>query len=47
MTKQAQPSLWRPQLRLLLTIAVIAIGLAIAAFFGARSLRSFRARAHR
>ena len=32
----------RPRVRLLLTIAVIAIGLAIAGFFGARSVQSFR-----
>jgi len=31
-----------PRTRLLLTIGVIAIGLAITAFFGARSVRSFR-----
>jgi hypothetical protein len=42
MSDQARPAAWRPKMRLLLTIAVIAIGLAIAAFFGVRSVRSFR-----
>jgi hypothetical protein len=42
MSAQSQPFLRRPKTRLLLTIAVIAVGLAIAAFFGVRSVRSFR-----
>jgi hypothetical protein len=42
MNVQPRLALRSPKVRLLLTIAVIAIGLAVAAFFGARSLRSFR-----
>src|SRR6266487_4018556 len=42
MRDQAQPVTPRPKTRLLLTIAVIALGLAIAGFFGARAVRSFR-----
>src|SRR4051794_3337982 len=42
MSAQPQSIFWRPRTRLLLTIAVIAIGLAIAGFFGVRSVRSFR-----
>jgi hypothetical protein len=41
MSDQSQPVTRRPKPRLLLTIVVIALGLAIAAFFGARSVRSF------
>ena len=41
MSDQPQPIARRPRTRLLL-IAVIAIGLAIAAFFGMRSVQSFR-----
>jgi hypothetical protein len=42
MNDDVRPIMPRPNRRLLLTIAVIAVGLAIAAFFGARSMRSFR-----
>src|SRR5689334_4049804 len=42
MSHQPQPILQRPKTRLLLAIAVIVIDLAIAAFFGIRSVRSFR-----
>ena len=42
MSDQPQPILQRPKTRLLLAIAVIVIGLAIAAFFGVRSVQSFR-----
>ncbi len=42
MNDQPRPVARRPKTRLLLTIALIAIGLAIAAFFGVRSVRSFR-----
>lgn len=42
MSDQRVPLLQRPRTRLLLTLAVIAIGLAITGFFGVRSLRSFR-----
>ena len=42
MSDQPQPVTHRPKTRLLLTIAAIALGLAIAAFFGVRSVRSFR-----
>ncbi|MFL5801794.1 MAG: hypothetical protein ACJ8CR_08625 [Roseiflexaceae bacterium] len=42
MNDQPRPVARRPKMRLLLTIALIAIGLAIAAFFGVRSVRSFR-----
>jgi hypothetical protein len=41
MRDRAQPITPRPKTRLLLTIAVIVIGLAIAGFFGVRSVRSF------
>src|SRR5262245_35595434 len=42
MSDRPQSAVWRPRTRLLLAIMVIAIGLAIAAFFGVRSVRSFR-----
>jgi hypothetical protein len=42
MSDQPRPATRRPKARLLLTLAVIAIGLAIAGFYGARSVRSFR-----
>jgi len=42
MSDQRVPLLQRPRARLLLTLAVIAIGLAITGFFGVRSVRSFR-----
>jgi hypothetical protein len=42
MTAQPIPFFQRRRTRLLLTIAVMTIGLAIAAFFGVRSVRSFR-----
>jgi hypothetical protein len=41
MNDQPPPISRRPTKQLLLTIAVIVLGLAIAAFFGARSVRSF------
>ena len=42
MSAQPLPFLQRPKTRLLLAIAVIVIGLAVAAFFGVRSVRSYR-----
>ena len=42
MNDQPQSGRLRPRLRLALTIAVIALGLAIAAFFGVRAVSSFR-----
>ena len=42
MNDQPQSGRLRPRLRLALTIGVIALGLAIAAFFGVRSVSSFR-----
>src|SRR5438477_8982141 len=42
MSDQPQLVKWRPKTRLLLPIMVIIIGLAIAGFFGVRSVRSFR-----
>lgn len=42
MSAQPVPILQRPRVRLLLTIAVIALGLGIAGFFGTRAVRSFR-----
>jgi len=42
MSGQPLPRTLHPKLRLLLTIGVIALGLAIAAFFGIRTLTSAR-----
>src|SRR5262245_53153296 len=42
LSAQPLPILQRPKTRLLLAIAVILIGLAVAAFFGIRSVRSYR-----
>ena len=42
MSAQPLPILQRPKTRLLLAITVILIGLAVAAFFGVRSVQSFR-----
>lgn len=42
MNEPVTPLTRRPKTRLLLTLAVIAIGLAIAGFFAVRSVRSFR-----
>lgn len=42
MKDRPQPLMRRPKVRLLLTIAVIGVGLALAGFFGVRFVRSFR-----